>query len=253
MTDTEAPTERYYLLMGSDGRHVVSTDMQAGTMLAGPVEAPSWRAAMELLKDQIRLHMRQQETDEIPAALRKSDPIFKSAHEALTFAFRFAGQHSPKTPMSVMVGGELGGLGSGRGLSGLDGAGEAGMVLAALRHLKDEERHVLVARYGDIRRPCACCGQPAPEPAWSEAVEALSLCDELGDLPKSVRRAAIEKAVCRRKLRFAEFVTEYGLSERTLRDKMRKVKERLGKVENSAMAWLSDFYTARGVLIGDRS
>jgi hypothetical protein len=249
MTDIEDRTERYYLLMSDDGRHLVSTDMQAGTMLAGPVEASNWRDARQLLEEQIRHHVRQQETDDIPAALRKTDPVFKSAHEALTFAFRFAGQHSPKTPMSVMVGGELGGLGSGRGLSGLDGAGQAGMVLAALRHLDPEQRHVLVARYGDIRRPCPCCGQAAPEPAWSEAVEALSLCDELRELPKVVRHAAIEKVVCRRKLKFSGFVTEYGLAKSTLFDKTRKVKERLGKVENSAMAWLSDFYGARGVLI----
>lgn len=249
MTDIEDQTTRWYLLRTADGRIVIDSNMDAGAMLAGPVQASGWLEAQGLLREQIRMHARQADGGQIPASIRRVDPVFHSAHEALTFAFRFVGQHSPKTPLAVLVGGELGGLGSGRGLSGLDGAGQAGMVLAALRHLPAEQRHVLIARYGDFRRPCPCCGQPAPEQAWSESIEALSLCEELHDLPKEVRRAAIEKIVCRRKLRFSAFITEYGLAKSTLFDKTRKVRERLGKVENTAMAWLEDFYSARGVLL----
>lgn len=248
MTDIDERPElsKYYLVKDGD-RVVVQPYMDGGeVLLAGPVMAGTWQDAKEMLRDEIRLHLKRAECD-IPASILKQDPVFKSAHEALTFAFRFAGQQSPKTPMSVMM--QTSHLGSGRGLSGLDGAGQAGMVLAALKHLKDDERHVLIARYGDVRRPCPCCGQPAPDQVWAEAVEALSLCDELHDLPKAVRHAAIEKSVCRRKLRFGEYVTEYGLSERTLRDKVRKVKDRYAKVENAALAWLGDFFQARGVLV----
>jgi hypothetical protein len=225
----------------------VGTEVPEGCLVvAGPRQAPDWQSAKNLLTEDIRQYLKTAErAEETP---RASEPVFKSAYEALVFAFRYAGQQSPKTPMSAMMQ-QRESLGSGRGLSGLDGAGQAGMVLSALRILTAEQRHVIVARFGDIRRNCPCCGQPAPDQAWNEAVEALSLCGELHDLPKQVRRAAIEKAVCRKAIRFHDFTTEYGLSPRTLRHKTAEVRQRLGKVENQALAHLEDFFEARGVLI----
>lgn len=248
MNDTTEKLSSYYLYRMPDQRVVVGIDLpQESLLLAGPVEAASWTEAREKLQEHIRLHLRRLEgaTEDLPGR----EPVFRSAHEALTFAFRFAGQQSPKTPMTTLMQAAGGGIGSGRGLVGLDGAGQAGMVLAALKHLGPEQRFVLIARYGDVRRPCPCCGQPAADQVWLEAVEELSRCEELKDLPKQVRHAAIEKAVCRRKLRLQDYAVEYGLSPRTLRHKLAEVKQRFGKVENAAMAWLDDFFRARGVLI----
>jgi hypothetical protein len=186
--------------------------------------------------------------DDTPQALA-ADALFKSAHEAMVFAFQYAGQQSPRTPMSSLLRrGEV--IGTGKGLVGVDGAGQAGMVLAALDHLTKEQRAVIVARYGDVRSACPCCGQPTPSSQWKEAVDTLvEGSEELRGLPRAIQRAAVEKVVCRRKIRLASFAVEYGLSERTLRHKNADLKQRLGKVENQALAWLEDHFGGRGLLI----
>lgn len=178
----------------------------------------------------------------------KHDPVFKSAHEALIFAFNYAGQQSPRTPMTRLMQGPS--LGRGRGLVGLDGAAQAGMVLAAVERLPKEQAHVITVRYGDVRHECPCCGQPAPPQGWVDAVDALSHCVELEGVPRRVRHAVIERAVCRRKWDAARLSLEYGLSERTLRHSCLQLKRRLAKAENAAIAYLDDYFAERG-LVGE--
>ena len=176
-----------------------------------------------------------------------TERLFRSAHEALTFAFRFAHDQSPRTPMTRLMQG--GSLGSGKGLIGLDGAGQAGMILAALAHITPEERAVVMTRYGDLRSPCQCCGQYAPTRDWRDSVDMLSHAPELHDLPREVRHAVVEKVICRRKdLRVASMAGGYELAERTVRERMRRFKERIGRVENRAVAWLDEHLTGRGVI-----
>jgi hypothetical protein len=173
--------------------------------------------------------------------------LFRSAHEALTFAFRFSHDQSPRTPMTRLMQG--GSIGAGKGLIGMDGAGQAGMILAALVHLKPDEKHVLVVRYGDLKEPCACCGQMAPTREWADSQDALSHADELCELPRVIRHAVVEKVICRRKgMRVASLAGGYEVTERTVQRRMRDFKARIGKVENAAIAWMDDHLSARGLL-----
>lgn len=85
------------------------------------------------------------------------EPVFDSLGNALTFAYRFSGQQFARaqnidpTP-----------LGSGRGLVGLDGAAQAGMILSEVKLCGSLEEMVLRARFSDpfdrSARPCDCCG-----------------------------------------------------------------------------------------------
>ncbi len=177
-----------------------------------------------------------------------SEAVFKSAHEALVFAFNYAGQQSPRTPMTRMMQG--GALGSGRGLVGIDGAAQAGMVLAAVERLPKEQAQVITVRYGDVRHECPCCGQPAPPQTWVDAVDALSHCVELEGVPRRVRHAVIERAICRRKWDAARLAIEHGLSERTLYRQCSLLKRRLGKLENTALARLDERFAETG-LVGE--
>jgi hypothetical protein len=242
---TASSLKPYYMGRGDGGRLIITDDQaELGIVLSGPRDAASWKEAQELYRSEFQQFLQQEE--EQGELSEHVEPVFGSGHEALTFAFRFAGNQSPRTPMTTLAGGSA--LGSGRGLSGLDGAGQAGMVLQALRHLGPSQRHLVVARYGDVRDTCPCCGQLAPTQQWLEAVEHLSLCDELKDLPKKVRHAAIEKVVCRRKLRFADYAVEFGLSQVTLRRRLREVKIRMAKLEKDAVGWLDDYFKARGMV-----
>ncbi len=55
-----------------------------------------------------------------------SDAIFRSGHEACRFAYAFSGQQYPLSVMAKIM--QCVGIGSGRGLIGLDGAAVAGTV-----------------------------------------------------------------------------------------------------------------------------
>lgn len=172
--------------------------------------------------------------------------LFSSTHAALTFAYNYAGQKSPRTPMTKMMQGGV--LGSGKGLVGLDGAAQAGMILAAVDRLPREQRNVITVRFGDVRDECPCCGQPAPTGEWSDAVDALSHCTELEGVPRRVRYASIERAICRRKWDAVKLSKDFGLSERTLYRQVAALKKRLGKLENVAIVALDEFFRATGLL-----
>lgn len=106
----------------------------------------------------------------------KEPGIFKHSREALVFSLNYSIQQYALSPMAKMVKGS--GVGSGRGLVGLDGAAQAGMVLAELQKLTPIERAVLVARCAprvlrcECRSPC-CAGYRA-NPDWREAISELT-------------------------------------------------------------------------------
>lgn len=165
--------------------------------------------------------------------------LFRSAHEALTFAYRYEHHQSQRTPMTSLM--PQGQLGSGRGLVGLDGAAQSGMILGALRKLPQTQQQVVAVRYGDIPMVCGCCGNSDGRPAaWLECVDALShWCTSTHDLHRDVRRALIIKAVCRRGRNIVhESAQRYDVAERTLRRRLTDAKDQLGRVENEAMGWV---------------
>jgi hypothetical protein len=110
------------------------------------------------------------------------DPLFASAHAALTFAFNYAPeQYAPSTMANLIKGGTLG---SGKGLVGMDGAGQAGMILCEVARLGDRrdekaftgESHpyFLAARFAPHNMPCSCrnpcCVGYKPTNAFTEAM-----------------------------------------------------------------------------------
>lgn len=171
---------------------------------------------------------------------------FKSAHAALIFAFNYGDQQSPKTPLTTLLRGPA--IGKGVGLSGLDGAAQAGMILRALDSLPAEQRHVLTVRFGDFRHECKCCGQPAPSDDWREAVASLASCVELEGLPRIVRFAAIERAVCRRKWDSKRLALDYGLTLRTLQMQVKALKARLGRAETKGLSALDEWLRTGGAV-----
>jgi hypothetical protein len=172
---------------------------------------------------------------------------FHTAHEAMMFAFRFAADQYPRTPMSRLMQG--GPLGNAAGLYGIDGAGQAGMILAALGRMNADQRAVLIVRYGDVRHECPCCGHPAPTPEWRASVDVLSHITELADLPRALRHAAVEKIICRRRhISVSHWASVYQASERTIRQRVAKAKRRLSMLENQAVSWMTDHLEGRSLI-----
>ncbi|WP_430228018.1 hypothetical protein [Paraburkholderia tropica] len=102
--------------------------------------------------------------------------IFNSAQEAIMFACNFSSQQYAMSPMAKLLQGPS--RGSGRGLVGLDGAGQAGMVFAELQRIDYWQLAALVtgklsrSERCDCRR--ACCRGWKLNPLFEEAVSQLA-------------------------------------------------------------------------------
>jgi hypothetical protein len=111
-------------------------------------------------------------------ALRRPPPpsaLFHSTHAALTFAYNFVAQPPPGF-LGRMV--KTVATGSGKGLVGLDGAGQAGMILAEVQALGPVLEHLLIARFAPRAMPCACrapcCSGSTRTARWEQAIGALT-------------------------------------------------------------------------------
>src|SRR5574337_1924850 len=118
----------------------------------------------------------QQQGDRMTAAavtLNDADALFPSTHNALRFAFEFSPeQYGEGTLAGLLRRATV--LGSGKGLVGLDGAAQAGMILADVWRLPALERHAIIARYGQGRKACRCCGSLGMSDEWKLAVEGIA-------------------------------------------------------------------------------
>ncbi|MCK0507929.1 DNA-binding protein [Aromatoleum anaerobium] len=130
------------------------------------------------------------------------EPLFRSAHEALTFAFNYSTQQYEAPPMAKLM---RGSIGSGRGLVGLDGAAQSGFVRAEVAQLAIEQQQALAARYAPAMQDCdcgkACCSGKMPGREWQEAIEWLT---------SHAMRAALAGCVSHHRLRQALVMRAFG-------------------------------------------
>lgn len=99
------------------------------------------------------------------------EALFASYQEALIFAFNYCDQQYAKSLMARLYAK----IGSGKGLSGIDGAGEAGMIMADVMRLSQCEQDVLCVRYTMIKSFCKCCGHEVNVPQVTEALSRLEV------------------------------------------------------------------------------
>lgn len=175
------------------------------------------------------------------------EPLFKSTHDALVFAFNYAGQQSPKTPMTSLM--RSAQIGTGKGLSGLDGAAQAGFILAEVCRLPDDQHNVIVARYGRVLHECQCCGQDAPSEEWRSAIDALSHCVELEGVHRKVRLMMVERAICGGKLDIDLLCKRYSLGRTTTYSQLSAIKTKLGKIERIALSNLDNIFFEKKELV----
>lgn len=108
--------------------------------------------------------------------MTETEILFTSADSALRFAFSYSTQHYSPTPMArAMRGGDVG---TGKGLVGVDGAAQAGMIRAELREFSELDRSLLIAQFAPVELPCdctrACCSGNRPNVEWADAVSYLT-------------------------------------------------------------------------------
>ena len=175
------------------------------------------------------------------------EPLFKSTHEALVFSFNYLHQQSPRTPMTSLM--RTAQIGTGKGLSGLDGAAQAGMILAEVCRLPDDQHNVIVARYGHVLHECPCCEQDAPSDEWRLAIDALSRCVELEGVHRKVRLMMVERAICGGRLDIDLLCKRYSMARSTAFKQLSTIKIRLRKIEKTALSSLDNVFFEKKSLV----
>jgi hypothetical protein len=99
------------------------------------------------------------------------EPLFATVHQALTFAHQFSAGTLDR-PMMLKMADRA--RPSGKGLGGLDGAAQAGLILLKVQELEPLHRDIIAARFLPREGQCHCCHQPVPAQDWLAAVRAIS-------------------------------------------------------------------------------
>lgn len=102
-------------------------------------------------------------------------PLFRSTHDALRFAYNFNGTNITGVRIGDVPASD------GKGLGGLDGAGEAGNIKRIVEEQSEWIRAVIESRYMPYHVPCncgrACCKGWRDNLDWRRAVRVLSTDD----------------------------------------------------------------------------
>jgi hypothetical protein len=171
--------------------------------------------------------------------------IFDTTRSAVVFAFNFSTEQYGQMPLARL---QRSSIGSGKGLVGTDGAGQAGMVLAQVWRLNLTERAAIVARFSPRSESCPCCGGQKPTALWQEAVEQLASVA----LPVGVShyRCRIELVAKHFGLsvRFEDLATRHGLSRNTISEHYRSMTRRLADIEAQAQASIDDALRVSGMV-----
>lgn len=110
------------------------------------------------------------------ATMSYDEPLFNSAHAALVYAYSFSTQASPpKTPVAKLMQGPTG---EGKGLAGIDGAAQAGMIRNEVVRLGKIAEAIIVSRNAPRWSPCscraACCSGRKLNREWIDAISTLA-------------------------------------------------------------------------------
>ncbi|MBN3777423.1 DNA-binding protein [Burkholderia sp. Ac-20345] len=148
------------------------------------------------------------------------EPLFKSTEHALRYAFTYSTQQYGKSAMAVMYSPP----GSGRGLGGIDGAGQAGMVRAEVDKLSPAQQAVLIGRYAPPDLPCACgaacCSKHRPNKEWAAMLDWLARYTAVlfsGCLSNErLRRALVRNVLTGQQSEYTALGKQYGVDRNTV-------------------------------------
>jgi hypothetical protein len=180
------------------------------------------------------------------------EPLFASAHAALTFAFNFSHGTLKKSFLARAVGTQH----ADRGLGGLDGAAQAGMILVELTQLTTLRQRLLTARYAPQSAPCSCrasCCRGYRESAdWRAAVDYLTEYALVAGLTGTFSHFRLRRALVMRyfgvKESFVEMAKACGVDRHTASDYNKRVFEHFKAEERPGFHELDGRLKASGIV-----
>lgn len=171
--------------------------------------------------------------------LEPVEPIFASTHAALKFAFNFSHGMVKKNFLAQVQGGG----GNGRGLAGLDGAAQAGMILCELDQLTAVRRECITGKLAPQTEPCSCrsrcCRGVVENRTWAAAVEYLTEYVLLERLTGSISHQRLRRSVVMKylgvKVHLVEIAQLCGVHRDTASDLNKRVVTQLRDEERIGM------------------
>jgi len=135
-----------------------------------------------------------------PAVKDKPEALFRSAHAALVFALQYSKQQYDRPMMNRVAAGPS--AHEGKGLAGIDGAGQAGMIRAELERLPRLQQSVLIAAAAEQRVACecraSCCVGWKVNPEWADAISDLTAAAASGALSGCISNGRLRSALIQR-------------------------------------------------------
>lgn len=171
------------------------------------------------------------------ATMTKDTPIFRSGHEAIRYAYNYNSQQYPITLMGRMMRGM--GIGSGRGLYGLDGAAIAGSVKRVVEALPHDHHYAIVCRYAATEDQFLT--------AVHELLGAASASIGTGVTPTRVILSLIGRYYGR-PVKLAALCDTYSMDAATMTRRWQRVRERMRALESQAMQAADDALVVAGLV-----
>lgn len=166
----------------------------------------------------------------VPAVAPKIEPMFKSAHAALVFALNYSMQQYDRPLMNKKASGPA--TGNGKGLSGVEGAGQAGMVRVELAQLAPIQQAVLIASVAPQQLPCgcnvSCCSGLKLNQEWADALRDLTTAAAAGALSGCMSNGRLRSMLIQRlfgaKVTLSKLAEDHKVDERTVSAHHAKLK-----------------------------
>ncbi|WP_237173026.1 DNA-binding protein [Paracandidimonas lactea] len=159
------------------------------------------------------------------------EPLFQSAHAALVYAFNYSGQAYDRPIMNRMADDPVEAVS--KGLSGLDGAGQAGMIFNKLQHLPPLYQYIVFATYAPRSIPCSCrypcCSGHKRNEFWHACIRQIEEAAITQALPGCVshrvlRRGIIQREFGDKSLSLAELAEKAGVHRDTATNHASKIR-----------------------------
>lgn len=179
-------------------------------------------------------------------------------HGALKFAFNFQHGNLKLGTLGSLVGGSR----VGRGLTGLDGSGQAGLLRVELGKLLERVEkgslhfHILIARFAlpSVKCECGrlCCQGYRENPEWAIAIDDIAEYVLAAGATGTISHFRLRRALVARhfgiRVAFVDVAKQCGVNRDTASEHYRKVTDLLKKEERLARYEAEDLLKKAGLV-----
>lgn len=167
--------------------------------------------------------------------------LFANHDDALMFALRFTSQQYPQSELAKLM--KTPGIGGGKGMIGLDGAAQAGVIKSRIDALGELQRACIIARYSARVETCSCCGSDKMLEEYRAAI--LNLANWASQFignDNSVQRIrfAIVQEYFERGNSLGKQAEKINVPKRTAYDQKKKIWPHLADLDKMARTHIGD-------------